>query len=153
MHIRAYPVSDLSGLVDLFNASVHGLTGDQYPAAQRSAWAPDAPDLAEWGKRLQKGHVYVAEMGAALAGFIAYESDGHIDLLYTSPDHAGRGVASALMHYAESALKSRGRDQVYTEASRVARRFFEHQGFQVEEEQTLLRNGVELPGFAMRKKL
>lgn len=109
------------------------------------------PDLAAWRERLVGRTVLVAESDKELAGFIAWEPDGHIDLLFTSPRHVRRGVASALYRSAEQALRAAGGNALYTEASLVARPFFERQGFVVEEEQVVNRDGVDLLRFAMRK--
>lgn len=151
MIIRQYRNSDLEALVELFTASVHEVSAGAYDAAQRHAWARIPPDQVAWRERLVGQTVLVAESDTELAGFIAWEPDGHIDLLYTSPRHVRRGVASALYHSAEQALRAAGGTTLYTEASLVARPFFECQGFVVEEEQVVSRDGVDLRRFAMRK--
>lgn len=151
MIIRRYRDSDLEALVELFTASVHEVSAAVYDAAQRHAWARIPPDCAAWRERLVGRTVLVADCDTELAGFIAWEPDGHIDLLFTSPRHVRRGVASALYRSAEHALRAAGGSALYTEASLVARPFFERHGFVVEEEQVVNRDGVDLRRFAMRK--
>ncbi len=154
MNIRDYDESDLRSVAHLFTDSVHGLGWTHYDAAQCHAWAPRPPDLTAWRARLARLHTLVAEEeDGTLAGFLAYEDDAHIDLLFTAPDLARRGVASALYARAESSIAALGAAEAYTEASLIARPFFERQGFRVVEEQVVTRNGVSFRRFAMRKAI
>lgn len=152
MQLRTYRSDDLDAVVALFTASIHGLAADHYDEAQRSAWAPQPPDTEGWRQRLSGLQVVVAEAGGRLSGFCGWEDDGHIDLLFVAPDCAGRGVAKAVFDHAASALAEQGITELFTEASLVARPFFERQGFVVEEEQRVARSGVVLRRFAMRLK-
>ncbi len=149
--IRAYRESDLAAVTKLFTSSVHGLACEDYDAIQLSAWAPRAPDLNQWATRLAGLRTYVAEVDMRLAGFISYERNGHIDLLFVSPRHARRGVASALYDEAETHLRSEGVSEVFTEASKTARPFFERHGFKVTEKQNIERHGVALRRYTMQK--
>lgn len=149
--IRPYREADLEAVVRLFTDSVHHLASRYYSADQLAAWAPQPPDLNRWAARLASVETRVADIDGELAGFIVYEPDGHIDLLYNSPAHSGRGVASALFHQAEAELARRGVTELYTEASLAARGFFERLGFRVEAEEHVQRNGVSLQRYAMRR--
>ncbi len=96
----------------------------------------------------------MAEEGSDLAGFISYEKDGHIDLVFTAPpNYARRGIASALYHEAEQELKDLGVTELKTEASVVARPFFERHGFEVVDEQRVTVRGAQFLRYLMRKKL
>ena len=150
MRLRAYRSDDLDAVVALFTASIHGLAAAHYDAAQRTAWAPEPPDSEGWRQRLANLRVVVAEEGDRLCGFCGWEDDGHIDLLFVAPGYAGRGVAKSLFDHAAAALAAQGVAELFTEASLVARPFFERQGFVVEEEQWVERRGVVLRRFAMR---
>lgn len=150
MRLRAYCSGDLDAVVALFTASVHRLAADHYDEAQRSAWAPRPPDVEGWRRRLSGLRVVVAESRDRLCGFCGWEDDGHIDLLFVAPGCAGRGVAQALFDHAAAVLADQGIAELFTEASLVARPFFERQGFIVAEEQRVERSGVELRRFAMR---
>ena len=78
---------------------------------------------------------------------------GHIAFLYSAPAYARRGVASALYRRVESAWIAAGVRELRTEASLLARPFFERHGFDVVEEQTVRRGGVFLRRYAMRKSV
>ncbi len=163
MQLRSYTDSDLEPVVLLFTAAVHSIADSDYTSAQRAAWAPEPPDLDEWRKRLSPLKTLVAEKSPAeplatdqdrhsrLLGFISYETNGHIQFLYTSPKSMRRGIASALYSCVESELIALGVDELFTEASVVARPFFERQGFVVVEEQCVYRGRVAFRRYGMRK--
>mgnify|MGYP000123811904 FL=1 len=151
--IRKYRIQDLSPVVRLFTDSVHELTAGAYDETQRYAWASRTPHLDTWRDRLESLETLVAEEGSDLAGFISYEKDGHIDLVFTAPNYARRGIASALYHEAEQQLKDLGVKELKTEASVVARPFFERHGFEVVDEQRVTVRGAQFLRYLMRKKL
>ena len=151
--LRPYRESDLEAVVLLFNDSVHHLADKHYDKDRLAAWAPQPPDLKRWAARLASADTWVVETDGKLLGFIAYEPNGHIDLLFTSPAHCHRGIASTLLRHAETALAARGISTLFTEASLTARPFFERFGFEVTEEQDVQRRGVTLRRYAMRKWL
>src|SRR5690606_29628028 len=104
-------------------------------------------------QRLDAMETLVAEEGSALAGFISYEPNGTIDLVFTAPNFARKGIASALYNEAEQQLKERGVQELHTESSVVARPFFESHGFEVVEEQRVTVRGAQFLRFNMRKQL
>ena len=151
--IRKYRIQDLSPVVRLFTDSVHELTAGAYDETQRYAWASRTPHLDTWRERLESLETLVAEEGSDLAGFISYEKDGHIDLVFTAPNYARRGIASALYHEAEQQLKELGVTELKTEASVVARPFFERHGFEVADEQRVTVRGAQFLRYLMHKIL
>lgn len=153
MQIRDYQPIDLTAVVQLFTDSVHQLGAAQYDEQQRHAWAPTAPSLSEWETRLAKLETLVAHEQGVLAGFIGYTLSGYIDLLFTAPIFARRGVATALLTEAESRITAHGTTRLWTEASLVARPCFEQHGFEVLEEQLVIRREVSFRRFAMQKML
>lgn len=151
--IRNYRIQDLSSLVRLFTDSVHQLGATAYDETQRYAWASRTPNLDTWRQRLDSLETLVAEDENSMAGFISYAPDGWIDLVYTAPNYARRGVASALYQEAEQKLKALGADELYTEASVMARPFFERHGFEVTGEHQSTVRGAMLLRYNMRKIL
>ncbi|WP_323752583.1 GNAT family N-acetyltransferase [Marinobacter sp.] len=151
--IRNYRIKDLSPVVRLFTDSVHELTAAAYDETQRYAWASRTPNLDTWQGRLASLETLVAEDGDALAGFISYEPSGVIDLVFTAPNYARQGIASALYQEAEQQLQNKGVKELRTEASVVARPFFEKHGFEVLEEQQVTIRGTHFLRFNMRKEL
>lgn len=151
MNIRPYRASDLESVARIFTEAVHELAASSYDNEQRSAWAPRPPDNSYWRQRLEALQTIVAEIDREPAGFLSYEEDGHIDLLYTAPAYVRRGVATALYRHVEGIFLSSAIAEIFTEASNTARPFFEHHGFRVVEEQIVKVRGVTLPRYAMRK--
>ena len=153
MILRPYQATDLEPLAGLFTASVHALAAGHYSAAQLDAWAPRPPDPARWLVRLAPLQTVVAQVGAALAGFIAYEPEGRIVYLYVAPGFAHQGVATRLCDEVESRLRAQGVAELGTEASLAARPFFERRGYAVVEEQQVEFGGARFRRLAMRKVL
>lgn len=151
--IRKYQIQDLSPVVRLFTDSVHELTAGAYDETQRYAWASRTPHLDVWRERLDSLETLVAEEGDDLAGFISYDKDGTIDLVFTAPNFARRGIASTLYHEAEKQLIGMGVKELKTESSVVARPFFERHGFEVVDEQRGTVRGAQFLRYNMRKAL
>ena len=153
VHLRPYRADDLEPLVRMFTDSVHRLARPFYDEAQRAAWAPEHADLDEWRARLAGMAVLVAEEQGVLAGFIGYEPDGHVALLYTSGHAARKGVASKLYARVESEWRAAGVPRAFAEVSLAARPFFERQGFIVLEEERVERRAIFFTRFRMAKDL
>ncbi|MBE0486732.1 GNAT family N-acetyltransferase [Marinobacter sp.] len=151
--IRKYRTQDLSPVVRLFTDSVHELTAAAYDETQRYAWASRTPNLDTWQQRLEAMETLVAEEDSTLTGFISYERNGNIDLVFTAPHFARQGIASALYQEAEQQLKANGVEELHTESSVVARPFFESHGFDVVEEQRVTVRGAQFLRYNMRKRL
>lgn len=151
IQLRNYTASDLDAVVTIFTESVHRLSKDYYDARQREAWAPRPPVTSAWCTRLDGLQTVIAEVDGEIIGFIAYQLDGHIDLLFVSPAFQGQGVAFGLYREVEARLARQGVSELYTEASLLARPFFERQGFGLVEEQRVTRGGVTLRRYLMQK--
>ncbi|HEY0973725.1 MAG TPA: GNAT family N-acetyltransferase [Solimonas sp.] len=151
--LRDFRGDDLMPIAELFTASIRTLAVGSYSPAQIEAWAPQPPDLAGWRERLQGRTTLIATISSDLAGFLSYEDDGHIDLLYTAPAHARCGVASALYDAVQARLAAVGVAVLFTEASLIAEPFFSRQGFRIVEAQSVTRGGQVFQRYAMAKRL
>ena len=149
LHIRPAGEQDWVGLSNLFTASVQVLGARSYTPAQVAAWAPTPPDHAGWARRFGCLQVELAQYGTQLAGFIARRGSDHVELLYTHPAHARRGVASALYRQMLARIGPQ-RCTLTTDASLEARPFFERQGWQVTGEEQAERNGERFRRFRMQ---
>ncbi|MBA3312356.1 MAG: GNAT family N-acetyltransferase [Planctomycetaceae bacterium] len=153
MVIRPYRDADVDAVAAIFIAAVHEGAASHYDVAQREAWAPRQIDAEYWRQRLASLVTLVAEINASPVGFLSFGRNGHIDLLFVSPQSVRRGVASALLQSATDQLAALGVSELFTEASLVARPFFERHGFVATEEETVERRGVTLRRYAMAKRL
>ncbi len=85
--------------------------------------------------------VAVAEENGAAAGFIIYQIDdvindwcftegaGDLRELFVAPEYRRRGIATALIGFAENHLKEQGADTVYTLPTEDTEKFFEKAGY------------------------
>jgi putative acetyltransferase len=153
VHERPYELTDLPGIIAVYTASIHGLATPFYSPEQLAAWAPATYDKARWQQRIAQVHTLVAESDGVLAGFISYRDDGYLDLLFTHPTFARRGVATRLYVRVEATLRAVGVLKIFTHASLAARPFFDRQGFELDGEEQVECRGVYLRRFAMHKQL
>ena len=150
---RAFEPEDLSSVMEIYTSSIRSLAALWYLPEQIAAWAPAVPDAERWRKRLAPLRTIVAESGGRLAGFTSYTLEGYLDLLFTHPDFARRGVATGLYERVEAALRAVRVSTITTHASLAARPFFEGRGFQVDADESVEVRGVYLRRFAMHKNL
>lgn len=147
LSIRACSAADVPKLAEVFLRAVHETAAASYDEAQRHAWAPKDNDLEPWRARLAEQQIWLAEIGGQIAGFIGMKPQ-HVEMLFTHPAYARRGVASALYRHALKQVPTASR--CTTDASLEARPFFERQGWRVQREEVVERNGVKLRRFHMQ---
>jgi putative acetyltransferase len=153
--VRAYEPHDAADVADVFYRSVREVARSDYTADQVEAWAPRPVDAEQERRRSGDGRLVLiaADQQGHVAAFIDLEPDGHIDRLYCAPEAAGKGVASQLYEAIEAAARAQGIGQLFTEASELARRFFERKGFSVLERQDMVLRGVPIHNYRMAKDL
>jgi putative acetyltransferase len=153
--IRTYQPDDAAGVADVFYRSVREVALSDYTADQVRAWVPGRWDAEQ--ERLRSGDgrlvLVAADERGQVVAFIDLEPDGHIDRLFCAPEAAGRGIASQLYDGIETAARERGLGRLFTEASELARRFFERKGFIVLERQDKILRGVPIHNYRMAKAL
>ena len=147
--VREYRAHDLEAVVALFGRSVRQIAGRDYDDQQIAAWAPEPPDLEAWAGRLGSGTVLVAEAGEKMAGFARLDDGGGIDLLYVDPAYERRGVATRLLDQLTVVARGCGLRKLQADVSVTARPFFEAQGFEVVESQSVERRGVVFKNYRM----
>ena len=148
MTLRPYRTGDLAAIAALFYESVHTLCRGDYTTEQLGAWATGHIDEKAWDASFRAHHTLVAEENGVLLGFADMAEDGYLDRLYVHPAHTKKGVATALVNALEAASPAA---QFTTHASMTARPFFEKRGYRVEQEQQVVRRGVTLTNFIMKK--
>jgi putative acetyltransferase len=116
---------------------------------------PERLDSARAHQRSNDGRLVLvaADENDRIVAFIDLEADGHIDRLFCAPEGAGRGIASQLYGAVEAEAREQGIARLYTEASELARRFFERKGFTVKERQEMILRGVAIHNYSMFKDL
>ena len=148
MQLREYKTSDCEQLAKLFFQTVHSVNAKDYTREQLGAWATGTVDLKEWDKSFLKHHTIVAIENTEIVGFGDIDGSGYLDRLFVHREHQREGIASAICDKLEQAVSGR---KITTHSSITARPFFEHRGYRVIQEQTVIRNGIALTNFIMEK--
>ncbi|WP_400191154.1 GNAT family N-acetyltransferase [Hymenobacter sp. B81] len=149
MLLRRATAADAAGIGQLFYDTITEVNAADYSAAQVEAWRGGWQNLAGWQSKIRAQHFLVAEDAGALAGFTSLAPDGYLDFMFVSARHQRQGVARRLLQALLAEATARGLPQVYTDASRTARDFFTHHGFQVVREQHPVVRGVALVNYRM----
>ena len=153
--IRTYERRDAADVADVFYRSVREVALSDYTAEQVKAWVPGRWDAEQERRRSGDGRLVLvaADESGHVVAFIDLEPDGHIDRLFCAPEAAGRGIASGLYEALETAARAQGIERLFTEASELARRFFERKGFTVLQRQDKILRGVPIHNYRMAKTL
>ena len=153
LEIRRYLESDTPQLAELFFNSVREGAAGHYSEEQRHAWAPSVPDTEKLRLRLEPIIVFVAEDRSGIVGFMTLDDTGYIDLAFVRPDRIGTGIGSLLYARVEQAAQSQDLPRLFTNASKLAKPFFEKHGWAVCKQQEVDHRGVMLTNFSMEKLL
>lgn len=154
MKLSPLTQNDADVCYDVFFRAVHGGTDAFYSAPQQSAWAPartSAPN--DWPQRLTQGFALGAKRWGKIVGFMTMGHDGHIDFAYVLPSEMGKGTAGKLYDACETEARRLGLEVMDTEASHLAKRFFEKRAWHVTARQMVIRDGVGIENFRMEKEL
>ena len=151
LHVREYRESDAKNLAELYFESVRHGTKEYYNREQREAWAPSVPDTDKLRSRLASMIVLVAVDESGIVGFMTLDETGYIDLAFVRPDRIGTGVASEIYKRIEEASKEMGQTRLFSNASELAKPFFEKHGWAVSRTQQVERHGVNLTNHRMEK--
>ncbi len=153
--LRPYKSEDLEDLIHLFYETVHTVNRRDYSETEVNAWAPspESVDRKAWDGSLKAHDTWVAQgADGSLLGFADLDGD-YLDRLYVHKDFQGKGVAAALLDALEKSAWENHVRELKTHASITARPFFEKRGYRVEQEQQVVRRGVLLTNFVMKKAL
>lgn len=155
--IRPFVAGDAAVAARLFYDSVRAGADGSYTADQRAAWAPAVPAPDDWGARLAAMSTLVAVRRRAareeMLGFMARDSQGHIELAFVRPDRIGTGLGGRLYDALEARARADGLTRLTADASMGMRRLLESRGWRVVRAQRPVREGVALTNYAMEKVL
>ena len=148
MELRAYRPEDCPAMGALFYDTVHTVCTGEYDPRQLDAWAPpEGVDLGAWNESFSAHLTLVAVEDGAVVGFGDMAPDGYLDRLYVHKDYQSQGIATALCDALEAAVSG----NIATHASITAKPFFEKRGYRVVKEQQVVRRGILLTNFVMKK--
>jgi putative acetyltransferase len=151
--LRTYRPDDAPALLTLFRDTIRRVNARDYTPEQIRAWASDDIDPQAWADRFAGRFVALADEAGRAVGFADLEASGHIDRLFVSADHQGRGVGRLLLSAVMAEARRLGVARLFTEASITARPFFESHGFVVLAEQVVTLRGVDFVNYRMESVL
>ena len=153
--IRPYRDGDAPALVELVRRSIADIGREAYSAEQTQAWAARQLGEDDYRTKAALGSaIFIAEdANGDPAAYVLMERDGHVDRLYTHPDHRGEGLAAQLLAAVEHYARPHGIGRLYTEASDLARPAFEHAGYKMIARRNFEIDGVPIHNWAMEKRL
>lgn len=154
--LRSFEAGDASALAALTLDAIETIGVEAYTAEQVRVWANRHPSPERFTARAEAGHrilVMVDDASNAPAAYSLLEGDGHLDMLYCAPAHAGRGLAKELLVQSEKQARELGMAKIYTEASELARPAFEKAGYTLTERRDFEIDGVAIHNYAMEKPL
>ena len=149
MQLREYIPSDCAQLAELFYQTVHSVNAKDYTKEQLDAWATGEVDLRAWDEPFRAHKTIIAVENGKIVGFGDMDETGYLDRLYVHKDYQGQGIASAICDELERFAAGK---TFTTHASITARPFFLHRGYRVVRKQEVIRRGVVLTNFVMKKQ-
>lgn len=153
MHIRLATEDDLDQITQLFENTIQLINSKDYSPAQVKAWSDGAQNTGGWLTRIRDQYFIVAEEAQTIVGFASLAPDGYLDLMFVHHTHQGKGVATALIENLFSYAQVMQIPVLTSNVSITAKSFFERNGFEVVQEQTIEVHGVSLNNYRMQKRL
>ena len=146
--IRPATHNDAAQIAELFRCAVLHIEASHYSDSEKAAWIQGADNAAFWQKRIGRGCIRLAAQNDRILGFIEYlPEQNHLDCLFTDPVHQRQGVASALL---SAVLPQADADKTVTaDVSAAALPFFKKQGFILQHQNQIQRNGLVLINYRM----
>ena len=146
--IRPAAHNDAAQIAELFRRAVLHIETSHYSDSEKAAWIQGADNAAFWQKRIGRGCIRLAAQNDRILGFIEYlPEQNHLDCLFTDPVHQRQGVASALL---SAVLPQADADKAVTaDVSAAALPFFKKQGFILQHQNQIQRNGSVLINYRM----
>lgn len=89
--------------------------------ADRCVGSSEQRTVPEWDRAMQGRNSYVALLDKQIVGFSDVDSEGYIDMMFVSPRHSRRGVASALLTHLHVHARAHGIRGLAADASITAR--------------------------------
>ena len=95
----------------------------------------------------------VAQQHDKIVGFVTLDNGNFIDFLYVHKNHQRQGIENSLYKNIENEARRQKQTVLTSDVSKTARPIFLKVGFEVTKKQTVVRQGVELTNFKMKKNI
>ncbi|WP_086981350.1 GNAT family N-acetyltransferase [Vibrio aphrogenes] len=153
INIRQYTHHDAHHLRQLFFHTVRQVNAKDYTLAQLEAWAPDEYDQSTWAQHMANLQPFIAEIDGKIVGYADLQPDGLIDHFFCHYQYQGCGIGRALMQSIVARAEQQHIHTLYSHVSQTAKPFFEHFGFETQQEQSVALRGQQLRNFKMTLNL
>lgn len=150
MQIREYLPSDCKQILTLFYETVHAINSRDYTKQQIDVWANGQIDEKVWNASFLMHYTLVAMQGNDIVGFGDIDETGYLDHLYVHKEYQRQGIASTICEQLEKHCQT---VFITTHASITAVAFFKKRGYQIEKKQEVIRQGIALTNYVMKKKM
>lgn len=151
--LRKARLEDLPEMQRLFVETVTSVCCADYDTRQIKAWTSSIENTNRWRNIVEKQFVLLALHCDQIVGFTSLDNGTYIDLLYVHKNCQRQGIARTLYAAIEAEALRQKQPALTADVSLTARPFFERVGFTTLDEQTVVRNGIALTNFKMRKML
>lgn len=150
--IRPGKIGDLTEMQKLYVDTITTVCKDDYSPEQLKAWTSSIENRQRWTDILTSQYILIAELDNKIVGYITLHNNNYIDLLFVHKDYQRQGIADKLyVEMEKEAIKQKG-TFLSADVSKTARPFFEKKRFVIIQEQTNIRQGVEIINYKMSKQ-
>jgi len=153
MRLRPYAQTDAPALAAIYRNAVLALGTPAYTPQQVAVWASFAEEADAFAHFLAEGYTVIAEIDDRPVSFCQLKPLDHVALLYTDPEFARQGMATAVYHAIEQHARAKRQSVLTTDASKISRPFFEQNGFTLRRTEQTHRHGVYFERYQMEKNL
>lgn len=155
MQVRPVTPGDVERIHACHSAAIRTLGADAHDERPVRAWVGNEDPPPDYPVDDPDHRFVVAWRDGEVAGVGDLGmSERELTAVYVHPDHAGEGVATALLAHPEGRAVEAGLEELHLSASLNAVGFYERTGYERAEETTHETEvGVELPVVKMRKSL
>lgn len=155
MLIRNYQRQDSQVLATIFANAILAIDDSIYSPRQKQAWLGNH-SADYWQQRFEQTQPFVAVIDGVAVGFVEFGFDngiGEIDCFYIAPTFQQQGVGQALFEKVLSIAKENNVHHISVNASHIAKSFFEKQGFQTVQKNSVERSNIILENWLMILKI
>ncbi|WP_190294877.1 GNAT family N-acetyltransferase [Marinobacter sp. R17] len=146
---RFRPEFDCAAIGALYSQSIIEQGATSYEPDVIEVWRQWGESTQAIALTLSQGQTLIAQHSGRIAGFAQRQPHDHINMLYTHPDFARRGIASALLEELLISARRDGVRELSADASRVSRPLFEKHGFKAGEAEWIERENLRIERFPM----
>lgn len=150
--LRRATLEDLAEIQQLFVETIETICSKDYSKEQIMVWTSSIENQEKWQKMIVNQYFILAIETDKIVGFGSLENDDYLDVLYVHKDFQQKGIANFLYEILEKEAISKNATQLISDVSITAKPFFESKGFEVIQQQEVIRQNVSLINFKMIKQ-